>query len=342
MPDGKCVFSGVEANVVTLSKYDGVSISSKEFGEYWITGEALRVYSGSNSLNKLENLLCLRESIIMNEDGLIPFWVVQGQTEYEKKEGNIAIRSIESVKKSGVEHKNKERTILATLAKKMATSLNPMNFTNLSRKERFMLGIFDDNEYIDWISSIANQSLIEFSRDAAIWYRERHKPGMDAKFLDSINEIDAFKLTVKGWERIYSQSLGRNSKNVFIAMAFTDPQKKKCDPTVRETIKETVASLGWMPIIVDEVEHNEGVMDKIVAEINQSRFIIAELTFQKSGVYYEAGYAKGMGLPVIHIVKKEDHSNCHFDVQHLNLIIWDSLDELKKRLSSRIRATIRN
>lgn len=73
-------------------------------------------------------------------------------------------------------------------------------------------------------------------------------------------------------------------------------------------------------------------MDKVIASINEARFVVAELTHQKSGVYYEAGYAKGVGLPVIHVVSREDMARCHFDVKHLNLIVWNDFSDLKERL----------
>ncbi len=98
--------------------------------------------------------------------------------------------------------------------------------------------------------------------------------------------------------------------------------------------------MGFQPLLVDEIHHNEGIMDKIIASINSSKFVVAELTYQKTGVYYEAGYAKGLGLPVIHIVKGEDLKNCHFDIKHLNLIVWNSLAELEDKLMNRIAATI--
>ncbi len=110
---------------------------------------------------------------------------------------------------------------------------------------------------------------------------------------------------------------------------------------MKDKIKNVLeANKKWEPIIIDEIEHNDGIMDKVISGINDSRFVIAELTHQKSGVYYEAGYARGIGLPVIHIVKKSDLKSCHFDVKHLNLITWDTLSELAEKLEHRIKATI--
>ena len=91
---------------------------------------------------------------------------------------------------------------------------------------------------------------------------------------------------------------------------------------------------------MNQEEHNDGVMDKVIAMMVDSRFVIAELTHQKNGVYYEAGYAKGLGLPVIHIVSKEDKDKCHFDITHLNLIIWKDFKDLEEKLRNRIKGTL--
>lgn len=123
-------------------------------------------------------------------------------------------------------------------------------------------------------------------------------------------------------------------------MAFTDNTGVNLPPEVRDRIKTTLEKDDWRPLIVDEIHHNDGIMDKVIASIHDSRFIIAELTHQKTGVYYEAGYAKGRGLSVIHIVSKIDFDKCHFDVKHLNLIVWSDLDDLEVKLRARIKATI--
>ena len=116
--------------------------------------------------------------------------------------------------------------------------------------------------------------------------------------------------------------------------------KNEIPKDLRNTLRMCCENLGWEVKIVDEEEHNNGIMDKVIALMNRASFTIAELTHQKSGVYYEAGYAKGRGLPVIHIVREDDFNECHFDVKHLNLVVWKDFEDLKKKLTSRIEATI--
>ena len=76
--------------------------------------------------------------------------------------------------------------------------------------------------------------------------------------------------------------------------------------------------------------HNDLIDVKIISEIKNSRFVVADFTEQKHGVYFEAGYARGMGIPVIWCVRKDDLENLHFDTHHYNYILWETPDEPRK------------
>lgn len=87
-------------------------------------------------------------------------------------------------------------------------------------------------------------------------------------------------------------------------------------------------------------EHNNNICDEIIAEIRRSKFLIADFTGQRGGVYFEAGFAYGLGLPVIWTCKKDDVSNLHFDINHYNFILWEKSEDLCTNLCNRILATI--
>jgi len=75
-------------------------------------------------------------------------------------------------------------------------------------------------------------------------------------------------------------------------------------------------------------------MDFILSKIKSSRFIVAEISSGNLGVYYEAGYAMGKGLPVIAVAKEKE--KIHFDLQQFNTIFYKDLDDLEEKLSNRI------
>jgi len=148
-----------------------------------------------------------------------------------------------------------------------------------------------------------------------------------------------------GWQRIDElQKQNAKHNKGFIAMWF--PEDKSMDPT-REAIKDVFIETGYQISIIDEKHHNNQIVPEILYEIETSDFIVADLTGNRNGVYYEAGYALGLGKEVILTVDKneidEDYDNApHFDVAQINQIRYQDLDDLKIQLFNRITVTVGN
>lgn len=53
-------------------------------------------------------------------------------------------------------------------------------------------------------------------------------------------------------------------------------------------------------------------------------------------MYFEAGIAMGLGVPVIWTCRNDDIANLHFDIRQYNCISWTKLDNLVKQLQKRI------
>jgi len=70
------------------------------------------------------------------------------------------------------------------------------------------------------------------------------------------------------------------------------------------------------PQDTNRLEHNEKIDDLIVAEIRKSGLVVADFTGDRGGVYFEAGYARGLGLPVIWPCRKDWLEKLHFDTEH--------------------------
>ena len=58
------------------------------------------------------------------------------------------------------------------------------------------------------------------------------------------------------------------------------------------------------------------------------------------GVYYEAGFAQGLDIPVFLTCRKGCTKAVHFDIDHINRIEWTTLKELQKKLHKRIEAVL--
>jgi nucleoside 2-deoxyribosyltransferase len=97
---------------------------------------------------------------------------------------------------------------------------------------------------------------------------------------------------------------------------------------------------GYHAVRIDTEEYNGDVIDRVLAEINESRFVVADLTNHRNGVYFEAGYAMGLEIPVIWTCRADQGAGTHFDAEHFNQIRWTTPVELRDKLQARIRATI--
>ncbi len=64
------------------------------------------------------------------------------------------------------------------------------------------------------------------------------------------------------------------------------------------------------------------------------------MTKQSQGVYFEAGYALGLGIPVFWSVHKKEVSCVHFDTKQYNHIVWENEKDLADKLYHFIIAII--
>lgn len=150
-----------------------------------------------------------------------------------------------------------------------------------------------------------------------------------------------FKFKFHGIQLLASlEESGQNSKNCFIAMSFSD---KPEIVAIKEAIKSALNETKYHSIIINEkhIDSDRTINDAIIAEIKRAKFVVADFTQQKSGVYFEAGFALGLGIPVIYCCDKADFdANSHFDVNHYPHILYNSPEELRKGLIDKIRAWI--
>jgi hypothetical protein len=80
--------------------------------------------------------------------------------------------------------------------------------------------------------------------------------------------------------------------------------------------------------------------DEIISQIRKSRFLVADFTGHRGGVYFEARFAMGLGMPVFWTCRKDDLPHLHFDIRQYNCIDWADPADLAVRLRRRIEAVI--
>ncbi len=150
---------------------------------------------------------------------------------------------------------------------------------------------------------------------------------------------DDATLTFKGWR--YFDQLHRgaaSSRKAFMAMKYGDSTLDQCVDRARHALKKT----GFTLQRLDDVPKAGLIDDRLRVEIRTSRFLIADLTHENAGAYWEAGFAEGLGKPVIYTCEKSKFPKTHFDTNHHLTVLW-SADELlifEEKLKATIRATL--
>ncbi len=183
-----------------------------------------------------------------------------------------------------------------------------------------------------------------------------------------------FTITAKGYQRLREiKKPNRFSRQCFVAMWFTTEMNKVYESAIKpaiEIVEEGESLPRFKAVKIDNVEHVNDINDEIIGQIRRSRFMVCDLTGYRGGVYFEAGFAYGLGLDVIYtcredwfkeeILKNEEgqevtslydnNSNeiqikkegIHFDLAHRNRIGWspDNPEDFKMQLENRIKAII--
>lgn len=144
--------------------------------------------------------------------------------------------------------------------------------------------------------------------------------------------------TFKGLEYIIKiEDEGINSKKCFIAMSFSEEAQP-----IRNSLKSVIIKTNFEPILIDEVNYESDVTinDAMIGFIRKCKFMIADFTHQKHGVYFEAGFALGLKKPVIYTCHADDFKSTHFDTNHYPHIVYESNEDLEQKLFDKINAWI--
>ena len=149
-----------------------------------------------------------------------------------------------------------------------------------------------------------------------------------------------YQVTVRGHVRIAEESANADASQAFVAMWFDDSVENAYDRGIAPAIRDC----GFEAKRIDRDPRVDKIDDAIIAEIRRSRFLVADFTHgdngARGGVYYEAGFAHGLGIPVIFTCHRNVIDKIHFDTRQYAHIVWDNTSELRDGLRDRILARI--
>jgi nucleoside 2-deoxyribosyltransferase len=163
------------------------------------------------------------------------------------------------------------------------------------------------------------------------------------KYLECDSKNLRFSIPFSGWQQI--EALTKRLAEInqgFIAMSYQEEAKP-----ILETFRAAIRDKGFVAQIIGEKEHNNQIVPEMFFEIERSKFMVVDVTYANLGAYYEAGYAQALGKQVIVCCRKDAFESNkkserpHFDIAQKSMIVWETDEELKKKLMRRIEATVK-
>lgn len=142
-----------------------------------------------------------------------------------------------------------------------------------------------------------------------------------------------------GWD--LSKSLGKQNQESdkgFIAVWFDDSMNESITAA-----EQAITEVGYRAVCIRDEHFSERIMDKALSEIRQSRFIVVDLTGARASVFFEAGFAHGLGIDTIYVYKEQEaekDSPLDFYVRHYQCHKYKDPADLKEVLKSAISARV--
>ena len=148
------------------------------------------------------------------------------------------------------------------------------------------------------------------------------------------------QVTVAGGEVLSSTGTGLGSSQAFVAMWFNQSTRAAYE----HGIKQAILDCGYHAVRIDEKLDVNKIDEDIIREIRKSKFVVADFTHgsdgARGGVYFEAGFAYGLDIPVIHSCHADQIDALHFDTRQYHHVVWRTPEELHRDLTDRIPAVL--
>ncbi|HVN02465.1 MAG TPA: hypothetical protein VMT68_19855 [Caulobacteraceae bacterium] len=160
--------------------------------------------------------------------------------------------------------------------------------------------------------------------------------------LEAGDDALSVALTLAGWARHAElQEHPTANRRAFMAMKFDEPVLVE---VFTRCFQPAAARAGFTLRTALHDQPAGQIDDQMRVSMRTARFVVADLTHGSFGPYWEAGFAEGLGRPVIYTCRKADwdQQRTHFDTNHLVTVVWDPADlaDAQQRLVATIRATL--
>jgi hypothetical protein len=140
-------------------------------------------------------------------------------------------------------------------------------------------------------------------------------------------------LTEKGWREAAASAGGEHLKPCFVYLSDDEGQRTEWSESVLPKIEQC----GYYPRLADN-SGTDSEENQTIKLISASKVLIADVTGQSPDVYFAAGYAHAMNIPVIWTIKHSGADQLSASTDHNRPFVWETADDLASMLQQRLGA----
>lgn len=141
------------------------------------------------------------------------------------------------------------------------------------------------------------------------------------------------RLTEKGWEEAAAKAGGKQLKPCFVILADHDGMRTEWS----EKVFPKIEGCGYFPRLAGKPEAGK-VGNDTIRLMSGSKLLIADLSVPSPEVYFAAGLALGLDVPVVWTVNRKEADRLPIKTDQVRPFVWDRAEELADMLQHRIKA----
>ena len=123
-----------------------------------------------------------------------------------------------------------------------------------------------------------------------------------------------------------------NQAQAFLAMPFVKEFEERDD--AEDVLFRVCKDMNIDLVVAKDTDGQSSLIAEILEGIENTSFLVAYLDENRPNVYFESGYAKGLGKPVIFCHKSSRMTS--FDTNNFENIHWNSFRDLETKLTEKI------
>lgn len=169
---------------------------------------------------------------------------------------------------------------------------------------------------------------------------ERERARFQQRYAQSLEptDFDILNQDTQDMAQLASDVVGLCERVIRPKIIFTIMSFKEEFRDVFASYSAVCKEFGFTAERTDQEESDERIIPRILDGIRRSAFAIADVTEMSPNVFYEIGFAVGLGRSVVVTAKKG--STLPFDISDVPTIFWTGQEDLKEKLRKRLKKTV--